>query len=265
MSHLHLERNQMRKTALVPSLAMSLFAIAALCTASSAARADEGEGSDANYSGLAGPTAQTLDLQLNNSAPLMQRDGDYGPEEPPPPPPGWRPRRRTARSNRESRTGPIFSFGLGGAQQYVSGDGHSGAFDTDLRLGYGFSDRFQLLFDLGGSEPPQDQYTSISMWHFRVHGQTVLIGDRKGNGLNLNLGIGFGGVSTYGYDNVHNASDVGVSVGGGISYEARILPHFALAPELFATYQQVPNYNNRDSDVGWALGMRLNFVFYSPF
>src|SRR5437660_2096423 len=57
-----------------------------------------------------------------------------------------RPRRRRTRDARE---GFLFSFGLGGGSQYVSqpGLGHAGSFQGNLRLGYGFSDRFQLFFD----------------------------------------------------------------------------------------------------------------------
>jgi len=253
--------------------------IAAACALTTfAARADEAAPQSASGAPAAlavrddaGPAAPRTELRDEVDDDDDDDDLPQPPAPPPPPPPRRHLRRRpvpvrpVVYSPHDAREGAIFSLGVGGAQQYVSGAGHSGAFDTDLRLGYGFSDRFQLFFDLDGTEPPQDSYQALSMWHLRLHGQTVLVGDRRGNGLNLNVGIGLGGVSTQGYQNVHDSSQVGVSVGGGLSYEARLSPHFALAPEIFATWQQVPNNNNLPSDIAWQYGLRLNIVWYSAF
>jgi hypothetical protein len=253
--------------------AVSTLALIAACAlVSFAARADTAPARPAIPTSVShfGFHNVSLDVDTDLDADLQQGPDDDSPF-PPPPPPNWRPRRREQQQRpyyqqREARTGAIFGFGFGGAQQYVSGAGHSGGFDTNLRLGYGFSDRFQLLFDVGGSDTPSDSsFQSISMWHFRVHGQTVLAGDRRGNGLNLNFGVGFGGVTTDGFSTVHDSSQVGVSVGAGISYEGRVSQHFALAPELFASWQQVPNGYNLPSDIAWTLGARLNFIWYSPF
>jgi len=252
---------------------------AASAPAASAAAASAAPSSPADSGAVARPAdgAQPTPGQLRVASQEADAEvpppppDDDAPAPPPPPPPPPRPRRVRRRvlqpaSPREARQGGIFAFGFGGAQQYVTGASHVGGFDADLRLGYGFSDRFQLLFDVGGSGPGNDTYPSVSLWHMRVHGQTVLFGDRKGNGLNLNLGIGFGGATTNGYsDAYHDSSQVGLALGGGISYEARVTPHFALAPEFFIDWQQAPNYGGLPSDFGWAIGARLNFVWYSPF
>ncbi len=259
--------------------ALTLAAAALFCSfaaraesrpaASSAAQIDSSSEASAQ-AGSGTPAGTQLKTQLLGVQGPIDADMQAGPGDdepaPPPPPPGYRPRRRVVVNHkRDAREGPIFGFGLGGVQQYLSGAGHSGAFDTNLRFGYGFSDRFQLLFDLGGSEPPQDSYQTISMWHFRVHGQTVLAGDRRGNGLNVNFGIGVGGVNTEGYGNVHDGNTVGFTFGGGLSYELRLTPHFALAPEIFAAWQQAPNGYNLPLDIAWQYGARLNFLWYSPF
>src|SRR3954468_16099915 len=87
----------------------------------------------------------------------------------------WRPRRQM-----QAREGMLLSFGLGGGSAYLSsqGPGRVGAFDLDFRLGYGFSDRFQLFMDFGadaGNYP--DQSTDFTSWMFTIRGQTVLISD----------------------------------------------------------------------------------------
>ncbi len=212
--------------------------------------------------------------QLTEQEVQQDIDDDEDLPEPPPPPPVAPPpapafphaRRRIVHAEHDARAGAIFSVGLGAAQQYLSGAGHSPGLGVDLRLGYGFSDRFQLFFDLGAIQPGQsDTTSSVSTWHLRAHGQTVLFGDRRGNGLNLNLGIGFGGVSTNGYTTPHDSSQLGVSLGGGLSYEFRISPRLAIAPELFASWQQVPNYGGLPADIAWSYGARVNVLWYSTF
>src|SRR3989442_8709385 len=95
----------------------------------------------------------------------------------------------------DAREGLLLSFGLGGGSAYLSsqGPGRTGAFDLDFRLGYGFSDRFQLFMDFGGDAGRYPQSTDFASLTFTIRGQTVLVGDRAGNGLSLNAGIGGGG------------------------------------------------------------------------
>src|SRR5207302_800928 len=167
--------------------------------------------------------------------------------------------------------GLLMSFGLGGGSMFVSypNDGRTGAFDFDMRLGYGFSDRFQLFLDVdlaGGKYPYGDD---IGSWAFTLRGQTVLVGDRAGNGLNLNLGVGTGGITRnngyaypqgYGYDQA--SSPAGLALAGGISYDARIAPLFALSPEFFVTWHAIPNGPRLPQDVASVYGVRLNFLWY---
>src|SRR5207237_10752233 len=105
---------------------------------------------------------------------------------------GWGPQRRQM----QAREGLLLSFGLGGGSTFISsqGPGRTGAFDLDFRVGYGFSDRFQLFMDFAVDSGRYPQSADFASWTFTIRGQTVLIGDRAGNGLNLNVGIGVGGV-----------------------------------------------------------------------
>jgi hypothetical protein len=92
-----------------------------------------------------------------------------------------------------------------------------------------------------------------------LRGQTLLVGDLAGNGLNLNLGFGFGRFySTLGPYN----SDVGPTVVAGLSYDVRIARQFALSPELGVSYHHAPR-PLWGAERAWSAGLRLNFVFYA--
>jgi hypothetical protein len=90
----------------------------------------------------------------------------------------------------------------------------------------------------------------------------VLIGDRAGNGLNLNAGVGVGGVDyTNGYCCGYSSS-TGLALAGGLSYDARVTPWFALSPEFFVNWHQIPNRPGFAGDVASTYGLRLNFLWY---
>src|SRR4051812_37150538 len=89
------------------------------------------------------------------------------------------------RSAPDARQGLLLSFGLGGGSLCLSdrGPARVGAADVDFRIVYGFSDRFQMFMDLnadGGSTYSGD---SVGSWTWTVRAQTLLVGDRAGNGL----------------------------------------------------------------------------------
>jgi hypothetical protein len=169
-----------------------------------------------------------------------------------------------ARRTREAREGFLFSAGLGAAQNYLSGVGHATGVAVDLRLGYGFSDRFQLFFDLNALPARYGHGYDATSWTATLRGQTVLIGDRLGNGLNLNLGAGVGGMDVgSGYEFV--SQRVGFAVAGGLSLDLRVQPWFAISPELTAQWHQIPNDPGSASDIHRAFGFLLNFVWYSPY
>ena len=178
---------------------------------------------------------------------------------------GWDSPRR--RRTRDSREGFLFSFGLGGGSMLVSPLGRAGAFQGNLRLGYGFSDRFQMFIDLTGAGvnygAANNGPDSATSWVATIRGQTVLIGDRRGNGLNLNAGIGLGGV-TKTYSGVDVTDRTGLALAGGISYDARLTRTFSLSPEFFVWWHAIPNDRGRPNDVASALGMQLNFLWYGP-
>jgi hypothetical protein len=165
----------------------------------------------------------------------------------------------------QAREGLLLSFGLGGGSAYLSsqGPGRTGAFDLDFRLGYGFSDRFQLFMDFAVDAGRYPQSTDFASWTFTIRGQTVLIGDRAGNGLNLNVGVGVGGVDYNSNSCCSSYSSAsGLALAGGLSYDARVTPWFSLSPEFFVTWHEIPNGAPVPHDVASAYGLRLNFLWY---
>jgi len=168
---------------------------------------------------------------------------------------------------RDAREGFLFSFGLGGGSVRFSNPDYlrGGALNFGLRMGYGFSDRFQLFGDFSADAAFYPQNRELTNWLVTLRGQTVLVGDTLGNGLNLNLGFGLGGVTLN-----NNGFGPDVSLGASpaivawLSYDARVGRRFALSPELYFSYHQVPNGAGFADDQLWSAGLRLNFLWYSP-
>jgi hypothetical protein len=164
----------------------------------------------------------------------------------------------------QARQGLLLSFGLGGGSLYLSNEGPSrfGAADVDFRIGYGFSDRFQMFMDFNSDVGSGYYGNTVASWTWTVRGQTVLVGDRAGNGLNVNFGVGLGGI-TYdaGYFS-RSSSPVGLALAGGLSYDARINPWCAISPEFFVTWHQIPNQPGIPDDVSSIYGVRLNVLWY---
>lgn len=181
-------------------------------------------------------------------------------------PRSWSESRR--RRRHDARQGLLFAFGLGGGAQHSTTESSSmGAFDLGLRLGYGFSDRFQLFVDFSADTAQYRRGLQLTSWTVTMRGQTVLIGDRDGNGLNINAGAGVGGLTyssyncDYGcYDSV--SSPAGLALGGGLSYDARVGHWFTLSPELFARWTSIPNGRGHPNDHATAFGLRFNFLWY---
>jgi hypothetical protein len=172
-----------------------------------------------------------------------------------------------ARPRHDAREGFLFSFGLGGgAVRYSNPDFlRAGALNFGLRMGYGFSDRFQLFGDFSADAGFYPQSREVTNWLVTLRGQTVLVGDTLGNGLNVNLGFGLGGITInnngFGPD---YSSGAAPAVVAGLSYDARVGRRFALSPELYVSWHQVPNGPGFADDNIWATGLRLNFLWYSP-
>lgn len=214
----------------------SVFAFIAVLATSVAARAEDAALAD-RYSNP---------RQSESTQPLQQRRY-YGPP------------------HRDAREGFLFSFGLGGGSVRFSQRDflRTGALNFGLRMGYGFSDRFQLFGDFSADAGFYSQNRQLTNWLVTLRGQTVLIGDTAGNGLNLNLGFGLGGV-TYdaGFGEISSAA--APAVVAGLSYDARVGRYFALSPELYFSYHKVPNGPGLEDDQIWSTGLRLNFLWYSP-
>ncbi|HET7788731.1 MAG TPA: hypothetical protein VFL36_22335 [Myxococcales bacterium] len=164
----------------------------------------------------------------------------------------------------QARQGPLVSFGLGGGSLYLSSESpvRMGAADVDFRLGYGFSDRFQMFMDFNADAGSTYQGANVGSWTWTVRGQTLLAGDRAGNGLNVNFGAGFGGLISDGSRADRSAGPTGFALAGGLSYDARITPWFAISPEFFVTWHQVPNLPGIPDDVASIYGLRLNLLWY---
>ena len=97
-------------------------------------------------------------------------------------------------------------------------------------------------------------------WRSWPRSRSRLVGDRAGNGLNVNFGAGFGGLT---YDRgFRSSSPIGLALAGGVSYDARLTPWFALSPEFFVTWHQVPNLPGIPDDVSSIYGVRLNLLWY---
>jgi hypothetical protein len=181
----------------------------------------------------------------------LMRRGYYGPA----PDPYYR--------RPQARQGLLLSFGAGGGSLYLSneGPGRIGVADFDFRIGYGFSDRFQMFMDFNAADGHNAYGDQVGSWTWTLRAQTLLAGDRAGNGLNLNFGAGFGGL-TYDSASVDRASPTGFALAGGLSYDARIAPNFSLSPEFFVTWHQVPNLPGIPDDVSSMYGVRLNLLWY---
>jgi hypothetical protein len=164
----------------------------------------------------------------------------------------------------QARQGPLVSIGLGGGSLYLSdqGERRMGAADLDFRLGYGFSDQFQMFLDFNADAASNDYGDTVGSWTWTLRGQTLLIGDRAGNGLNVNFGVGFGGLT---YETAYfdrSAGPIGLALAGGISYDARVSPWCSISPEFFVTWHAVPNLPGVPDDVATMYGVRLNILWY---
>jgi hypothetical protein len=178
----------------------------------------------------------------------------------------WEQRRYSA-VRRDAREGFLFSFGLGGGAVRFSDPtfpGRGGALNFGLRMGYGFSDRFQLFGDFSADAAFYPRGRELTNWLVTLRGQTVLLGDTLGNGLNLNLGFGLGGITINDGVGPDVSSGAAPALVAGLSYDARVGRHFALSPEIYFSYHKVPNGPGFADDQLWAAGVRLNFLWYSP-
>ena len=220
-----------------------------------------------------------------SSAPLVHEDDtNVTPPPGPPPPNATRPYSRRVRRlveppqapRGEARQGLLFSLGFGGASLFTStpGYGRSASTDLDVRIGYGFSDRFQMFIDIDSASARYAYGAQTELGTVTLRGQTVLVGDRQGNGLTLNAGIGLGAFNTdpnggYSYccgpagrgGRWGNDRQLGFVAAGGLSYDARLGRYFSLSPELFASWMTVPN-DDRKQDIATQVGLRLKLLWY---
>lgn len=177
---------------------------------------------------------------------------------------GYSPDGYDPRYRRQARQGALLSFGLGGGSLYLSPEGPArvGAGDVDFRVGYGFSDQFQMFMDFDADVGHTYAGKSVGSWTWTIRAQTVLVGDRAGNGLNLNFGAGFGGLTYDSGSADRSSGPTGFALAGGLSYDARVAPNFSISPEFFVTWHQIPNLPGTPDDVASIYGVRLNLLWY---
>lgn len=177
---------------------------------------------------------------------------------------GYSPPRYDHPYGRQARQGPLISFGVGGGSLYLSPEGAArvGAADVDFRVGYGLSDQFQMFMDFNVDAGDTYQGKNVGSWTWTIRAQTVLVGDRAGNGLNVNFGAGFGGLTYDPTNAARSAGPFGFALAGGLSYDARLAPWFSISPEFFVTWHQVPNLPGIPDDVASVYGVRLNLLWY---
>jgi len=164
----------------------------------------------------------------------------------------------------QARQGLLLSVGAGGGSLYLSPEGDRlGAADVDFRIGYGFSDQFQTFMDFNADMGSNYYGDHVGSWSWTLRGQVLLVGDRAGNGLSVNFGAGFGGLT---YDPAifdgRTGAPTGFALAGGLSYDARITPYLALSPEFFVTWHQIPNPPGVPDDISSVYGVRLNLLWY---
>jgi hypothetical protein len=233
-----------------------LTAAAILVAVPLAARADDGlaaRGPQAYVPPTAG--APLEQRGYGGDAPYEQRRG-YPDDQPPP----------YGQRRWQARQGLLLSLGVGGGSMYLSTEQarRVGAFDANARLGYGFSDRFQMFMEINTDAAHFSRTgDDVASWTFTLRGQTVLIGDRQGNGLNINFGAGVGGVTYNGGTFAEEQTQTGLALAGGISYSARVARNFALEPEFFVNWHAIPNdFAPQAQDVSSTYGLRMNFLWY---
>jgi len=178
----------------------------------------------------------------------------------------YSPRYYEPRNRPQARQGLLLSLGAGGGSLYLSpdGPGRFGAADVDFRIGYGFSDQFQSFMDFNVDSGTDYYGDTVGSWSATLRGQLTLIGDRAGNGLNVNFGAGFGGLT---YDPAALGGNrpyapTGFALAGGLSYDVRITPNMAVSPEFFFTWHEIPNFPGVPDDTSSIYGIRLNLLWY---
>src|SRR4051812_26433107 len=94
---------------------------------------------------------------------------------------GYAPAPYGPRYEPQARQGLLLSIGMGGGSLYLSnqGPGRVGAADFDFRLGYGFSDRFQMFMDFNADGGTNYYGDDLGTWTWTVRAQTLLAGDRR--------------------------------------------------------------------------------------
>lgn len=240
-----------------------------------AARVAEAAKADAARADGAPPPASAERTRRDARSDASAQREAQGEQAGPPAPARTRSRRRAAAAAPppgDARQGLILGIGFGGASQFTSipGYGRAAATDLALRIGYGFSDRFQFFVDADWAHARYAGMTDTTNWMLTLRGQTVLIGDRRGNGLSLNAGIGLGdfgqgwgrmGRAGWGDPGWDTGSPLGFVVAGGLAYDARIGRFLAISPELFASWHALPNAGGDPNDIVTELGLRLNLTW----
>lgn len=155
------------------------------------------------------------------------------------------------------RQGWLVGFGIGGGSAGVDVPGvdsdREGGFGGSLRAGYAFNQRISL--ELGGSAWTREE-NGVTV-AFAATGPTLNYYPGE-QGLVLRAGVGSGtGKASVQQGNVTvSTTEDGLGVFGGVGYEFRVTPRFALGPQINVGWMDLDSFN-----ANW-VNVELGFHWY---
>lgn len=164
-----------------------------------------------------------------------------------------------AETHPHTRQGWLAGVGVGGGSAGLSANGNSSDRETgaagSLRVGYAFNSQCSL--ELGGSAWTKE--TNGTTFTFTTGGPTLNYYPGE-SGLVLRAGVGGGsGEAQVTNGNVTvTATESGFGVMGGMGYEFRVTPRFALGPQVNVGWINLDSFNA--NWVTFELGVQWYFI-----
>jgi outer membrane protein with beta-barrel domain len=159
----------------------------------------------------------------------------------------------------QTRQGWLIGLGLGGGSAGISADGNSsdreGGVAASLRAGYAFNPRVSL--ELGASAWTKEENNATLT--FSATGPVLnYYPGAEGLVLRAGVGVGTGEASLQSGNTTITASETGLGVMGGMGYEFRVTPRFALGPQIYAGWIDLDSFNA--NWVNFELGFHWYFI-----
>jgi hypothetical protein len=166
------------------------------------------------------------------------------------------PRPACAEMRPQTRQGWLVGVGLGGGTAGVSdGTDREAGFAASLRAGYAFNN--QLSLELGGTSwTKQENGTTVT---FSAGGPMLsYYPGEQGLVLRLGVGGGSGDVSLESGNTTVTASESGLGAFGGVGYEFRVTPRFAVGPQIHGGWLSLDEFN---ADwINFEIGLHWYFI-----